>query len=1088
MRASLRTTRSFLTFFSLFMMGNVVLFGFQNCGKAKMGFSGDPAVNQGLGNEVPVDAVCPAGEAAIGYNAGSLICVQIQDRGGNPCPTGEYLYGYDAAGGARCIRVSDRDPAQPVCDYNRELESYTSTGALTCVRMPGSRPNYDCPPGEYLRGVVNGVAICSGPIVPPPPVPPGSMSCPVGQQLRGTDGNGAPVCETIVLPFPTPKSCPAGQAIVGMTAGNIVCQTLMPPPHPDAACNGGQMVVSQSASAVTCGNLPERDLVYYCPTGQYLSTVSDQGYACVDIPSPDHKWNGTCGQGFYLMGYVGNQPICSPQTPPDWNYSCPKGTYLNGIYAGAYVCLPFDDNNPCGRGFELVGGICKDRTPPVITVTKQPVNGSSRTAEIEYTVTDRDSDLAATQCEFDGAAFANCDSPVNLSNLTPGFHQFVIVARDVEGNEATKQIQWLVSSCSPGESVSCPIANGTGAMVCKADGTGYDLCVPQTCNAGYEKQGNACVPKTCDPGFVFEAGQCVDKEKPVITVTKRPVDGNDRNAEVIYTVTDVGSGVKSVSCKLDNRVYSPCVSPITIANLPLGYHEIAIFAVDNAGNQASKYIKWTIGTVCTPNASVPCDVANGSGVKVCAADGSGYGSCVPNRCDDGYELKNGQCVKLNCPAGYEVSGNACVDRTKPVVQITSGPAALTSSTSAKLVFTGSDVGSGIAKFECSINGSAYQECSSPKNYSGLAKGNYLFYVRVTDKAGNYAEASHAWKVVTCQPGEVKSCSIPNGTGQMVCAADGSAYGACQPKSCEAGYHLENGQCAKDGDGGNDPVCRKGAHKSFFVEMWARLPSTLPASCQSGAEIWNVSMSKSIVIKSANASGTSADRQIDLDYATYRAANSARITAKLADGSSKVIFEPCLISTHRDVETRCLTAGAGSRPIDSAIRDFRVVVPRSTVELKIQGLDNNTPWYVMIKGLCEFKVSQPVYSSSLQGSEKYRPFGDEQLKLCQVVATTGESVSSMEPSVDACKKFWKDTEAKYPDKVVQLVEYDRQVIYRLETKKCEVKFSDWSYVSSQQKDERACLDYYWKIRKQNWWKKVVYVKFDGRSIRNDCHRD
>lgn len=1075
-----------MTFFTLFLVGNIVLFGFQNCGKAKMGFSGEPGLNQSLGNEVPVDAVCPAGQAAIGLNGGVVICVNINDRGGQVCPVGQYLYGYDNGGGARCILVSDRDPLLPVCDFNRELESYSSNGALTCIRMPGSRPNYDCPPGQYLRGVVNGQPVCAE-LNPPPPIPPGSYQCPIGQQLRGI-ANGQPICETIILPFPTPQSCPSGQAIVGMTAGQIVCQTLMPPPHPDAVCNGGQMTVNQSANAVLCGNTPERDLVYYCPGGEYLSAVSDQGYACTTIPTPDHKWNGSCGQGQFLMGFVGNQPICNPHSTPDWNHTCPKGTYLNAIIAGAYVCVPFDDNNPCQRGFELVGGICKDRTAPIIKVTKQPTNGPSRTALIEYTVEDRDSDLAATICEFDGAAYAACDSPVNLANLTPGFHQFVITARDVEGNEASKTIQWTVSTCNPGETLSCPIANGAGAMVCKPDGSGYGSCEPTTCNNGYVRDGNRCVPKVCDAGYVFENGKCVDREPPVINVTKRPQDSNDRGAEVIYTVTDVGSGVKAVTCRLDGKAHSPCVSPLRISNLAVGFHEIAIFAVDNAGNQSSRYIKWTIGNVCTPNSTVPCDVPNGTGTKKCSSNGSGYGSCVPNSCDAGYELKNGQCVKLSCPAGYEAVGNACVDKTKPSVRIVSGPAAMTSSGSARLVFEGSDVGSGVDRFECSLNGSTYARCSSPKDYSGLGAGNYQFFVRVTDKAGNFAEANHLWKVTACDPGAVKSCSVTNGSGQMVCKADGSGYGSCVPNKCNSGYHLENGVCVKDGDGGNDPVCRKGAHKSFFVDLWPRLASTLPPSCQSGAEIWNVPVSKTIVVKSANSAGTSGDLQIDLDYATYKAANSARITAKLANGQSKVIFEPCLISTHKDVENKCLTAGYGSRPIESAIRDFRVVVPKGTVELKFQGLDNNTPWYLKVKGLCEFKVSQPIYSSPLRGGEKYRPFGDEQLKLCQVVATTGESVTSMEPSVDACKKFWKDTEKKYPDKTVQLVEYDRQVIYRLELKKCEVKFSDWSYSTSQQKDVNSCMDYYWKVRKQNHWKKVVYVKFDGKSIRPDCHKD
>jgi len=51
-----------------------------------------------------------------------------------------------------------------------------------------------------------------------------------------------------------------------------------------------------------------------------------------------------------------------------------------------------------------------------------------------------------------------------------------------------------------------------------------------------------------------------------------------------------------------------------------------------------------------------------------------------------------------------------------------------------------------ASFECSLDGDAFQPCTSPVTEK-VRKGEHVFEVRATDEAGNPGEpATHTWKV------------------------------------------------------------------------------------------------------------------------------------------------------------------------------------------------------------------------------------------------------------------------------------------------------------------------------------------------------
>ena len=74
-----------------------------------------------------------------------------------------------------------------------------------------------------------------------------------------------------------------------------------------------------------------------------------------------------------------------------------------------------------------------------------------------------------------------------------------------------------------------------------------------------------------------------------------------------------------------------------------------------------------------------------------------------------------------------------VDTTAPAAPaIIGGPQGTVTDTTARFEFSGE---AGVT-FECALDSGAYELCTSPKTYTGLAVGAHTFHVRQTDSAGN----------------------------------------------------------------------------------------------------------------------------------------------------------------------------------------------------------------------------------------------------------------------------------------------------------------------------------------------------------------
>ena len=175
-----------------------------------------------------------------------------------------------------------------------------------------------------------------------------------------------------------------------------------------------------------------------------------------------------------------------------------------------------------------------------------------------------------------------------------------------------------------------------------------------------------------------------DTSPPDTSISSGP-DGITNSTSASFEFSSTEAG-STFQCSLDAGAYTDCTSPETYTSLAEGSHTFSVHATDAAGNTDST------------------------------------------------------------PADYNWEIDIThIDITPPDTSISSGPASLTNLTSATFVFSSTESGSTL---QCSLDGSAYADCSSPETYTSLAEGNHTFSVRATDAADNtdLTPADYEWLI------------------------------------------------------------------------------------------------------------------------------------------------------------------------------------------------------------------------------------------------------------------------------------------------------------------------------------------------------
>lgn len=323
-----------------------------------------------------------------------------------------------------------------------------------------------------------------------------------------------------------------------------------------------------------------------------------------------------------------------------------------------------------------------------------------------------------------------------------------------------------------------------------------------------------------DPDFT------VDATAPNTTITANPpLLTNSASASFSFIGSDPGgSGVASLQCQIDGSGYSTCTSPRNYSGLGDGSHTFEVRAVDVAGNTDATPASytWTVDTTAPaapvvtapangsvtnnptplvsgtaePNSTVTV-IIDGSPVGTTTADGSGNWSYPSAALSDGSHTVRARATDAAGNTGPDSNTNTfTVDTTAPDTNITANPTNPTNSASASFSFTGSDTGgSGIASFQCQIDGGGFTACTSPQSYMGLSDGSHTFQVRAIDNAGNTdaTPASYTWTIDTVAPDTTIDSnptnpsnvntptftfSSPDLTATFECSIDGGAFSAC----------------------------------------------------------------------------------------------------------------------------------------------------------------------------------------------------------------------------------------------------------------------------------------------------------------------
>jgi hypothetical protein len=559
-------------------------------------------------------------------------------------------------------------------------------------------------------------------------------------------------------------------------------------------------------------------------------------------------FSGDDGEGTGVSGFE-----CSLDGEPFATCSSPK-TYT-GLGDGQHsfevkaVDAAGNASDPASYSWSV------DATPPTIEIQSTPPDPTSQQfGTFEFSATDSGSGIAKTECRFDGTPLTNCSSPDSISPLADGPHVFEVKATDNAGNSRSETYDWTVDSTAPETSIGSkpndPSGSGDASFEFSGndgDGTGVsgfecriDSGQFAECNSPKAFSGLPDGPHTFEVRAFDGAGNrdetpaaytwTVDTSAPTVAIESEPpsVSGSLEATFSFGGDDGDGSGVSRFECSLDSAAFSPCTSPKTYTGLADGSHNFEVKSiddVDNASDPAS--YDWTVDATA-PDTSIDSQPSNpssstgpsfefsgtdpgGTGVSgfECRLDSEPFGECnspnVLSGLADGshtFEVRafDGAGNRDATPAAYTWT----VDTSAPTVTIQSEPPSVSASREATFTFGGEDGdGSGVARFECSIDGAAFSTCSSPKTYTGLADGSHNFEVKSIDGVGNTSDpASYDWTVdatapetsIDAKPANPSSSTGPSfgfsgtdpggsGVAGFECRLDSEAFAECtSPKA------------------------------------------------------------------------------------------------------------------------------------------------------------------------------------------------------------------------------------------------------------------------------------------------------------------
>jgi len=368
---------------------------------------------------------------------------------------------------------------------------------------------------------------------------------------------------------------------------------------------------------------------------------------------------------------------------------------LTNLSEGSYA-LVVSSHDSAGNVSQSIGhNFSVDITAPTISA-QAAISGLTNLDH--NTITFSADEGVIFYCNLDDAGFAECTSPLALSGLASGDHDFKVHAKDVSGlmsNEVS--LTWTVDTIAPETSITNTSQSGSditftlasseanSTFMCSIDGA-----TAQSCSSPVNYNNLSETAHTFKAYAVDAAGN-MDSVGAVATFTfVKPVTTLTVNQTAINSITfNLFSSVagSTFMCSIDGGALASCNSTLTISNLPNGSYQFKAYATDSVGNTDPNGAAYTF-TFVPPIQSVL------------------MGS-TPNT-----QFTNSTSISFNLGSNHPT-----------------------------------------ATYVCSLDNAAFTSCTSPMVYSGLTNGAHNFKFKATDAYGaqDSVGVSYSWTVDTIPP-------------------------------------------------------------------------------------------------------------------------------------------------------------------------------------------------------------------------------------------------------------------------------------------------------------------------------------------------
>ncbi len=529
-------------------------------------------------------------------------------------------------------------------------------------------------------------------------------------------------------------------------------------------------------------------------TAPIITVTSPEDGELLSVNSVTAEWTVTDGD-------TGIDTVEYKFDAADWVETTASGSVtLSDLAEGDHTFSVRAEDN-AGNSAVVPVQFVVDTLDPTVVITSPTDGATLGTVDVtvEYTTDGTGSAIDVVERSVDGGAWEAAGASSTLvESLDEGVHTVDIRVTDGAGHQATAGVEFTVDVSAPVVMITSPAddallstnsvtvewtVSDSGATVeGSLDGGAWLPATGTSATFTDLSDGEHTVTVRATDGASNEGEDSVtftvDTTPPTVSITAPEEDAIIDSSSVVitWTATDAVTTERSVDGGTWEAVTG---TSVTISPLADGEHTVEIRVTDEADNQASAIVTFTVDTdapavdttpptvsITSPAGSSSLDTSSVT-VTWTASDGTGSGidtvevnldagawTTVTGSSNEFAALTEGThtvSVRVTDNAGNVATAAVTfmVDTVDPSLSITSPEAAWeTEDKSVTVTWTCTDTGCGIDRIEVCIDGEAFVSVgtASERVFSDLEAGEHTVDVRAYDEAGNMVEESIVFTV------------------------------------------------------------------------------------------------------------------------------------------------------------------------------------------------------------------------------------------------------------------------------------------------------------------------------------------------------